>query len=957
MNAFLALSLFALLPAAVHAQQVSVEGRLHAVWEDPIPGEGQPRLRFFVSESQGGWTELRGADRDARSRAELLSYDRGLVRVTGRRRAGGFADVSATVLDDASVTFQSDASAFDIVSAEPVVSGSQPWVTVMCRFSSSTSTPHAASWYENMLGNGNPGLDSYWRESSFENVNVSGSQAAGWYDLPEAKSAYMNGDLPNLDKLKTDCAAAADADVHFPDFAGINFQFNENIGCCSWGGSTQLTIDGVTRVYRGTWMAPWADFNVYAHEMGHGFGLPHSSGPYGNVYDSDWDVMSRGKGAYGGTYGWIPPHTIAYHKDRLGWLEPAAIAVANAGTSGTFELAALSEPAPAGTYHLVEIPVSADVFYTLEARVVGGYDDPPGSAVLINLVGGHSPPAQVVDADNDGNPNDDGAMWLPGETFRDASADITVTVEAETSAGYRVSVDRGGAPPTEPDPLIALTPTSLSYETTEGTDPASKSFTVKNDGGGTLEYTVSSNRNWLGLSRTSGSLVAGATQGVTVSVDASGLTAGMQSGTITVGGNGDNAPQTVAVSVTVNEVVPDPLIALTPTSLSYETTEETDPASKSFTVKNDGGGTLEYTVSTNRSWLGLSRTSGSLSAGASQGVTVSVDASGLAAGTQSGTITVGGNGDNAPQTVAVSVTVNEAPSNPTIAVGPSSLAFQIKGNKAPGPKKLGLQNAGSQELIWNASTSQGWLKLNKTSGTLAGGGADSLTVEVSIQGLEPGTYDATIDVTGNADNSPQSVAVQLKMTKGGVVKLKRGRLTFAGSTEQEPRPEYVQLENDGDSSAEWAATTEAGWLELATTSGVIEAGASVALELQVRAAGLSPGIHSGQIEFSGGDDGLPDTLRVDLLVASGPGVRSGSNQVAAHLLGASTVLAADEIDYIDYVGNGNGRLDVGDLRAWLIQTGELPAEAPLLSLEPDSLPESTNEGLPAVVRESTERRD
>jgi M6 family metalloprotease-like protein len=850
-NAFVAFFLLALLPAAAHAQQVSVEGRLHAVWEDPIPGEGQPRLRFFVSESQGGWTELRGAARDARSRAELLSYDRGFVRVTGRRRTGGFADVSATVLDDASVIFQSDASAIDIVSAEPVVSGSQPWVTVMCRFSSSNSTPHAASWYENMLGNGNPGLDSYWRESSFENVNVSGSQAAGWYDLPEAKSAYMNGDLPNLDKLKTDCAAEADADVHFPDFAGINFQFNENIGCCSWGGSTQLTIDGVTRVYRGTWMAPWADFNVYAHEMGHGFGLPHSSGPYGNVYDSDWDVMSRGHGAYGGAYGWIPPHTIAYHKDRLGWLEPGAIAVANAGTSETFELAALSEPAPAGTYHLVEIPVSTDVFYTLEARVVGGYDDPPGSAVLINLVGGHSPPAQVVDADNDGNPNDDGAMWLPGETFRDASADITVTVEAETSAGYRVSVDRGGAPPTEHDPQIALTPTSLSYETTEGTDPASNSFTVTNDGGGTLEYTVSSNRNWLGLSRTSGSLAAGA----------------------------------------------------------------------------------------------------------SQGVTVSVDASGLATGTQSGTITVGGNGDNAPQTVTVSVTVNEAPTDPTIAVGPPSMDFQIKGNKAPDPQKLGLQNAGSQALTWNASASQGWLKLNRTSGTLAGGGADSLTVDVSIQGLEPGTYDATIDVTGNADNSPQSVAVQLRLTKGGVVKLKKGRLTFAGSTEQEPRPEYVHLQNDGDATTAWTATAEAEWLELAATSGSIEPGASVALELQVRVAGLSPGIHSGQIEFAGGDDELPDTLQVELLVANGPGIRSGSQQVAKHLLGATTVLAADEIDYIDHVGNGNGQFDVGDLRAWLIQTGELPAEAPLLSLEPDSLPESTNEDLPAVVRESTEKRD
>ena len=197
------------------------------------------------------------------------------------------------------------------------------------------------------------------------------------------------------------------------------------------------------------------------------------------------------------------------------------------------------------------------------------------------------------------------------------------------------------------------------------------------------------------------------------------------------------------------------------------------------------------------------------------------------------------------------------------------------------------------------------------------------------------------------------------MTKGGVVKLKKGRLTFAGSTEQQPRREYVQLENDGDASAEWTATAEAEWLQLATTSGVIEPGVSLALELQVRVAGLSAGIHSGQIEFAGGDDELPDTLQVELMVADGPGVRHPPEQAAAHLLGAGASLGSDELDYIDFVGNGNGRFDVGDLRAWLIQAGELPADAPLLSVDPRyaSQPETTSEGLPAVSRESAERSD
>jgi hypothetical protein len=340
-------------------------------------------------------------------------------------------------------------------------------------------------------------------------------------------------------------------------------------------------------------------------------------------------------------------------------------------------------------------------------------------------------------------------------------------------------------------------------------------------------------------------------------------------------------------------------------------------------------------------------------------VTVSVDASSRPVGTSSGTITIGGNGDNAPQAVAVTLTVSEQTSEPRIAVGPSSLDFQIKGKKAPGPQKLGLKNSGSQDLNWNASSNQSWLKLGKSSGTLSSGSTDSLGVEVDIVGLEPGTYDATIEVAGNADNSPQSVAVRLKLTKGGVIKLKKGRLTFAGSTEEEPLAEYVLLENDGDATAEWSASADQEWLDLELTSGSLDAGASAALALRVDVTGLPPGHHSASIEFAGGDDELPDTLRVELMVTDGPGVRHPPEQAAAHLLGAGAALGADELDYIDHVGNGNGRFDVGDLRAWLIQAGELRADAPVLNLRPGyaSQPESTTEGLPAVSRESAERRD
>src|SRR6185436_21182863 len=97
----------------------------------------------------------------------------------------------------------------------------------------------------------------------------------------------------NLNSLMADCTAAADADVHFPDYIGVVVQFNWVLDCCSWGGQNHLlSYDGEAKYYGVAWMADWADQAVYAHESGHSLSLPHSGRTLNNAYDSDWDVMS-----------------------------------------------------------------------------------------------------------------------------------------------------------------------------------------------------------------------------------------------------------------------------------------------------------------------------------------------------------------------------------------------------------------------------------------------------------------------------------------------------------------------------------------------------------------------------------------------------------------------------------------------------------------------------------------
>ncbi|MGE5344085.1 MAG: leucine-rich repeat domain-containing protein [Candidatus Omnitrophota bacterium] len=84
---------------------------------------------------------------------------------------------------------------------------------------------------------------------------------------------------------------------------------------------------------------------------------------------------------------------------------------------------------------------------------------------------------------------------------------------------------------------------------------------------------------------------------------------------------------------------------------------KTNPASQSFVVSNSGGGILNWTATTDQTWLHITPSSGI----AGSDVTVSVDVAGLSAGTYHGVVTVTAPGvAHSPQTVQVQLIVKSA---------------------------------------------------------------------------------------------------------------------------------------------------------------------------------------------------------------------------------------------------------------------------------------------------------
>ena len=407
-------------------------------------------------------------------------------------------------------------------------------------------------------------------------------------------------------------------------------------------------------------------------------------------------------------------------------------------------------------------------------------------------------------------------------------------------------------------PTIAVSPASLTFNyQSGGAAPSAQSVAVSSSGSA-FTYTVSTSATWLAATPASGSTPGN----VSVSVSPQALAAGTYTGTVSITSSGaSNSPKTVAVTLNVTAAVL-PTIAVSPASLTYNfQIGGSAPAAQNIALSSSGTA-VSYTTATSATWLTATPASGSTPAT----VSVSVNPSGLAAGTYNGNVTLTSAGaSNSPKTVPVTLNVTAATAN-NLTATPLSLSFNYQsGGATPAAQTVNLTS--SSAMSYSVATSGGWLSATPISGSTPG----SLSVSVNPSGLAVGNYNGTVTITGaGASNAPQKIAVSLAVssaTSGNPsLNISPGTLAFnyvSGTSSS--GTQNLSITSTGSAVNLTVAASGGSWLTVTPNTGSTPA----TVKVSANASGMAAGTYKGTITItSGGAANSPQTVPVQLVVTT-----------------------------------------------------------------------------------------
>ncbi|MCX6993378.1 MAG: hypothetical protein NT011_09595 [Kiritimatiellaeota bacterium] len=415
------------------------------------------------------------------------------------------------------------------------------------------------------------------------------------------------------------------------------------------------------------------------------------------------------------------------------------------------------------------------------------------------------------------------------------------------------------------DPLV-LAPELIRGELTNST------VLVWYEGMGVVDYTVTTNRSWLTLSQTGGSLTGqtvNATNTIVVTCNTAGLTVGGYTGTVTFAStNSGGSTNTLTVTLTVRAA---PMLNVSPTLITNMVMAGQNLDAQTLRIWNGSADDpIGYQVTTNATWLSVPVTTSYLAPLTTNILPINYAVSSLTSAgdvpsNYSGTITVTATNiaSGSPVTIPVTVKVNP---KPRMALSLTNLSQTV----------LQGQDATSQGFeVWNANgfytltyaVSKGftpWLVLTQTSV----GQRAQINVQYSTANLPAGLTNAAITVVGWAwDGVHASCAVETQTVGVALAVTPFATLTNNAQSGYQytvrkgvtPPDTVFSIWNEGapPNTMYFTVSLSASWLSVTPASGT-SAGTSDKVPVRVQAdpTGMRPGVvYSGTVRIDATDEG------------------------------------------------------------------------------------------------------
>ncbi|MEZ5356640.1 MAG: hypothetical protein R2762_28725 [Bryobacteraceae bacterium] len=501
----------------------------------------------------------------------------------------------------------------------------------------------------------------------------------------------------------------------------------------------------------------------------------------------------------------------------------------------------------------------------------------PTQVTFLQSTSGSPPPSQTVSITSAGGAvpvsiTGGGATWL-SHSLSAATTPAILTLQvlsvglAEGTHTTTLLVNGAGASNTPRTIAVSITvtgipPTNVNpsqltfFYSSGGVVPDAQTFVLANTA---ASYSLSSDRSWLFATI---DISLGAPVGY-VTVDPSNLLPGVYTGLVTVTYNTSPVSYQL-VSVTLQIDSTNSLWNVSgPLNFTYKSGDP-PPASQSLAVSYASMIFFSVEVNSPGNWLKVDTTSGITPAV----IQVSVEPTGLAIGTYSGTITLTSFNAVAPAIIGVNLTVSGAPA---LTAAPLALDFRAAAGASPPPAKTFTVTSTPATNFQIRVAGGSWLSVIPETGTTPA----TITVSANPSGLTAGTYRASIIIqTPGATAGGQLVAVSLTVT--GSVSLRvdppdpiRFDVAAGGSA---PTPRVVTVSAAAPASVALASSQP--WLTVSPASGTTP----LTVSIGVVPAGLAAGVYNGVITVSAPGAAQTVQLAVTLTItATGGGGSGGSS--------------------------------------------------------------------------------